>query len=282
MAVDLTRLLTSSVADLVEDHFESDAMRGVLSVSGVIGTWAGPRSAGTAYVMLHHHVGDVGDGQTGAWGFPRGGMGGVSNAIASAAARSAPRSAPTPASPGSTRRRGPSATGVVLETGEVLTAPTVITTAHPQIAFLRLLDRRDLPADFVEEIETWKTRSGTVKVNFAVDRLPEFTSKPGFDPEVHGGTIVLAESLDDIESAYQEAVTGGRRRCRSPTSAFPASSTTPSRRPATTSSRCSPSGCRTPGTPSRTRPSSTRTPTAWSPGWTRWRPASPTRCCTAR
>ncbi|HKT05181.1 MAG TPA: FAD-dependent oxidoreductase, partial [Rugosimonospora sp.] len=74
-AVDLTRLFTASIGDLVEEHFESDAMRGVLSVSGVIGTWAGPRSPGTAYVALHHHVGEVG-GQAGAWGFPRGGMGG--------------------------------------------------------------------------------------------------------------------------------------------------------------------------------------------------------------
>jgi phytoene dehydrogenase-like protein len=209
-AVDITRLLTSSIADLVDDYFESDAMKGVLSVSGVIGTWAGPRSAGTAYVMLHHHVGDLGDGQTGAWGFPRGGMGGVANALASAA-RSFGAEIRTDAGVAqitTTGGVGSAATGVVLENGQVLTAPTVITTAHPQISFLRLLDRRDLPADFVEEIETWKTRSGTVKVNLAVDRLPEFTSKPGFDPEVHGGTIVLAESMDDIENAYQEAVAG--------------------------------------------------------------------------
>ena len=74
---DITRLFTMSIADLVEERFESDAMRGVLSVSGVIGTWAGPRSAGTAYVMAHHKVGDVGDGKLGAWGFPEGGMGAV-------------------------------------------------------------------------------------------------------------------------------------------------------------------------------------------------------------
>ncbi len=75
-AVDVTRLLTGSIADLLDDYFTSDAMRGLLSVSGVIGTWAGPRSAGTAYVMLHHHIGET-DGSAGAWGFPRGGMGGV-------------------------------------------------------------------------------------------------------------------------------------------------------------------------------------------------------------
>jgi phytoene dehydrogenase-like protein len=99
-------------------------------------------------------------------------------------------------------------TGVVLESGEELTTDTVITTAHPQISFLRLVDRRDLPPDFVEDIERWKTRSGTVKVNVAVDRLPDFTARPGFDPEVHGGTIVLADSLDEIETNFQEAVSG--------------------------------------------------------------------------
>jgi hypothetical protein len=96
-AFDLTRLFTASIADLVEDRFESDAMRGVLSVSGVIGTWAGPRSAGTAYVMLHHHIGET------TWGFPRGGMGAVT-ALAGARGRSGRRSAPRRVH-GSTSRR---------------------------------------------------------------------------------------------------------------------------------------------------------------------------------
>ncbi|HEY5033430.1 MAG TPA: NAD(P)/FAD-dependent oxidoreductase, partial [Actinomycetes bacterium] len=206
-AVDITRLMTTSVADLVDDHFESDAMKGLLSVSGVIGTWAGPRSPGTAYVMLHHHLGDPGTGETGAWGFPLGGMGGVTQALA-AAARSFGAEIRTDAGVARISTTAGAATGVVLESGDVLTARTVITTAHPQISFLQLLDRRDLPADFVEEIETWKSRSGTVKVNLAVDRLPEFAAKPGYDPEVHGGTIVLAESLDEIEAAFQDAVAG--------------------------------------------------------------------------
>ena len=83
-AVDVTRLLTGSIADLLEPTSCRDAVRGLLSVSGVIGTWAGPRSAGTGYVTLHHHIGDT-DGQAGAWGFPRGGMGGVTGALAGAA-----------------------------------------------------------------------------------------------------------------------------------------------------------------------------------------------------
>jgi phytoene dehydrogenase-like protein len=200
-AVDITRILTDSIADLVEDHFDSDAMRGVLSVSGVIGTWAGPRSAGTAYVMLHHHVGET------KWGFPRGGMGGVTKALA-AAAREFGAEIRTSAPVGRIDVSGGQVTGVTLESGEELTARTVITTAHPAISFLRLLDRRDLPEDFVGDIERWKTRSGTVKINLAVDRLPEFRGVDGFDPEAHGGTIVLAESLDDVENAFQDAVAG--------------------------------------------------------------------------
>ncbi len=205
--VEATRLFTMSIADLLDDYFVSPAVKGVLSVSGVIGTWAGPRSPGTAYVMAHHHIGDLGDGAIGAWGFPRGGMGGVTHALA-AAARSFGAQIRTSAQVARITTHGGSATGVVLDDGEELIATTVVTTAHPAISFLRLLDRRDLPADFVADIERWKSRSGVVKVNLAVDRLPEFAGKPGFDPEVHGGTIVLAESLDDLERGFQDAVAG--------------------------------------------------------------------------
>ena len=205
-AVDVTRLLTGSIADLVERYFESDAMRGVLAVSGVIGTWAGPRSAGTAYVMLHHHIGDTG-GQAGAWGFPRGGMGGVSAALG-AAARSFGAEIRTGAEVAMIRTRAGQVTGVTLASGEEIDAGTVVTTAHPQISFLRLLDPAALPDDFVADIRGWQTRSGTVKINLALDRLPVFASHPDADSQIHGGTIVLAESLDDVEEAFQQAVSG--------------------------------------------------------------------------
>jgi phytoene dehydrogenase-like protein len=205
-AVDLTRLLTGSIADLLDGYFESDALRGLLSVSGVIGTWAGPRSAGSAYVTLHHHIGDV-EGQAGAWGFPRGGMGAVTAALA-AAARSFGAEIRTGTEVAAIRTSGGRASGVTLASGEEIDARTVITTAHPAISFLRLLDPQVLPADFVADIRGWQSRSGTVKINLAVDELPVFTSHPEFDPQVHGGTIVLAESLDDIEFAYQDSVAG--------------------------------------------------------------------------
>ena len=200
-AVDVTRLLTGSIADLLDRYFVSDAVRGVLSVSGVIGTWAGPRSAGTAYVMLHHHIGE------GGWGFPRGGMGAVSQALADSA-RSFGVSIRTGAEVTRIRTAAGRATGVVLATGAEIPCDVVVTTAHPAISFLRLLDPAELPADFVADIREWQTRSGTVKINLALDRLPVFTASPSPDPSVYGGTIVLAESLDDVENAFQDAVRG--------------------------------------------------------------------------
>jgi len=205
-AVDVTRLLTGSIADLLDRYFESDAVRGMLSVSGVIGTWAGPRSAGTAYVMLHHHIGEA-DGQAGAWGFPRGGMGAVAGALADAA-RSFGATIRTGAEVARIRTREGQVTGVRLADGEEIDAATVVTTAHPAISFLRLLDPEDLPDGFRSDIENWQTRSGTVKINLALDRLPVFAAHPDPDPQVYGGTIVLSESLDDVENAFQEAVAG--------------------------------------------------------------------------
>jgi phytoene dehydrogenase-like protein len=175
-------------------------------VSGVIGTWSGPRSGGTAYVTLHHHIGGV-DGQAGAWGFARGGMGGVTAALA-AAARSFGAEIRTGAEVARIRTSDGRVTGVTLASGEDVDADLVVTTAHPQISFLRLLDPAVLPPDFLADIRAWQSRSGTVKINLALDRLPVFTSHPEVDPQVHGGTIVLAESLDDIENAFQEAVSG--------------------------------------------------------------------------
>ncbi|HEX9065612.1 MAG TPA: NAD(P)/FAD-dependent oxidoreductase, partial [Streptosporangiaceae bacterium] len=206
LAVDITRLLTGSIADLLDQYFSSDALRGLLSVSGVIGMWAGPRSAGTGYVTLHHHIGEA-DGQAGAWGFPRGGMGAVTAALADAA-RSFGAEIRTGAEVGQITTAGRRVTGVDLADGQHIAAATVVTTAHPQVSFLQLVDEAVLPPDFVADIRGWQSRSGTVKINLALDRLPVFASHPDFDPQVHGGTIVLAESLDEIETSFQEAVSG--------------------------------------------------------------------------
>jgi len=100
------------------------------------------------------------------------------------------------------------AVGVATASGEEFRAPIVITACHPQITFLRQIDRADLPESFVEDIESWRSRSGTVKINLALDRLPEFTADPGFDPDVHGGAITILDDLEYLETAFQEARAG--------------------------------------------------------------------------
>ena len=282
-SADVTRLFTMSIADLLDEYFESPQMQGVLAVSGVIGTWAGPRSAGTAYVMAHHKIGDVGDGQLGSWGFPEGGMGGVSRALRDAADRQRRDGAHRRAGRAHRRAQRPRA------------------RRHARVgrgAARRRRRRGDPSADHVPRAHrpraaarptsssassSWQTRSGTVKVNVAVDRLPEFTAKPGFDPEVHGGTIVLAESLDDIEGAFQDAVAG--RAAALPfadiciPSVFDPTLAPEGKHVVSMFTQWVPHTCAT--EPDQARARRVRRP-GRSHASTRSRPASPTRSCTAR
>ncbi|HEX6844102.1 MAG TPA: NAD(P)/FAD-dependent oxidoreductase [Actinomycetota bacterium] len=202
---DVTRLFTMSVTDLLNDWFESDAIKGMLTVNGVIGTWAGPDEPGTAYVMLHHSIGDVGDGHLGSWGFQQGGMGAVSDSIRRSA-ESFGAEIRTDAKVKKIVVRNGRAVGVALESGEELRAPVVVTTIHPKIAFLDLIDRHELPADFVWDIERWKTRSGVVKVNVALSELPDFVAAPGKDQQPHHtGAVELCFSPQYAEQAFQDA-----------------------------------------------------------------------------
>ena len=207
---DVTRLMTMSIADLLDDWFESPQIKGALAVNGVIGTWAGPREPGTAYVMAHHSIGDVGDGRLGSWGFPEGGMGAVADAIASAA-RSLGVTIRTGA-PGGEDRHRPRlrpGTGVILDSGEELTAKVVVTSLHPKTAFLDHVGRENLPSGFADDIEHWKTRSGVVKINLALAELPDFTANPGVNlQEHHTGSVEMAPSMDYIERAFIDAREG--------------------------------------------------------------------------
>src|SRR3954470_11121131 len=175
---DVTRLLTMSIADLLDDWFESPQIKGALAVNGVIGTWAGPYEPGTAYVMAHHSIGDVGDGQLGSWGFPEGGMGAVAAAIRRSA-ESFGAEVRTNAGVKQVLVNNGRVTGVALEDGTELTAPVVVTSLRPRLAFLEQLSPSDLPDDFVRDIQRWKSRSGVVKVNLALSELPDFTADPG-------------------------------------------------------------------------------------------------------
>ncbi len=205
---DVTRLMTMSIADLLDDWFESPQVKGALAVNGVIGTWAGPYEPGTAYVMAHHSIGDVGDGHLGNWGFQEGGMGAVSTAI-ERAARSHGAEIRTGAKVARVLVESGRAAGVVLENGDEIRAQVVVSTLHPRTAFLDHVGADNLPADFVRDIGNWKTRSGVVKINLALAELPDFTADPGSDlQEHHTGSVEMAPSMEYIERAFQDAREG--------------------------------------------------------------------------
>ena len=205
---DVTRLFTMSISDLLNDWFESDAVKGMLTVNGVIGTWAGPDEPGTAYVMLHHSIGDVGDGHLGSWGYQQGGMGGVSDSIRKAA-EAFGCEIRTGARVKKIVVRNGRAVGVVLDNGDELRAPVLVSCVHPKIAFLDMIDRHELPADFVWDIERWKSRSGVVKINVAISELPDFKAQPGKEQQDHHtGSVELCFSSDYAEQAFQDAHMG--------------------------------------------------------------------------
>src|SRR5262249_9319380 len=207
---DATRLFAMSVSDLLDGWFECEELKGLLAVNGIIGTWAGPDSPGTAYVMLHHVIGDVGDGKMGSWGFPQGGMGAVADAIRGAAEHRGCEIR-TRARVAKILSREGGVEGVALESGDVLRAPVVVSAIHPKPAFLDLVERKELPEDFVAAIERWKTRSGVVKISLAVSELPEFRANPGAgQQEHHTGSILLSDSPRYLERAFQDAHLEGR------------------------------------------------------------------------
>ncbi len=205
---DVTRLFTMSIQDLLDDWFESEQVKAGLTVNGVIGTWAGPAEPGTAYVMLHHSIGSVGDEHLGSWGFPEGGMGAVSDACRRGAEELGAEIR-TSAPVAKVLIRNGRAVGVALETGEEIRAPIVVSACHPQVTFLRQIDRQELPEDFVRDIENWRTRSGVVKINCAISQLPDFTADPGSNQQDHHtGSVELCLSSEYCERAFQDAREG--------------------------------------------------------------------------
>ena len=204
---DLTRLFTMSATDLLERWFESEQVKAAFTVNGVIGSYTGPDEPGTAYILLHHSIGDAGGG-LGSWGFPEGGMGAVADACRRAA-ESSGCEVRTDAKVAKVLVRGGRATGVALASGEEIHAPVVVSAVHPKLAFLELVDRHELPASFVEDIEHLRSRSGAIKINLALSRLPSFTADPGSElAEHHTGSIEMCLSTDYAERAFQEAKSG--------------------------------------------------------------------------
>ncbi len=210
---DLAKLMKMSSADFVEEWFESEPLRGSLSASGIIGTFLGPRSPGSAYVMLHHYMGEI-DGQFRAWGLPRGGMGAVAESIAGAA-RSFGAEIRTEAPIERILVEGGVARGVVLEGGEEVRADTVVSSLDPKRTFLQLVGAEHLDDGFVSAIERYKIRGSSGKVNLALDALPRPTClegiehKTGFPVESYlRGAISISPDIDYLERAYRDAKYG--------------------------------------------------------------------------
>jgi phytoene dehydrogenase-like protein len=203
------QLMTMSAADFLDQWFETDPLKATMSASGIIGTFQGPRSPGTAYVLLHHYMGEI-DGAFRAWGIPRGGTGGVSNAIASAA-RALGVEIRTEAPVARIDVRGGRATGVTLESGEEIKAGVVLSSLDSNLTFLKLLEPGTLEPEFEGEVKRYKYRGSSGKVNLALDGLPELASKPGRGEWLRGA-ISFSPSLDYMERAYDDAKYGNFSR----------------------------------------------------------------------
>jgi phytoene dehydrogenase-like protein len=201
----LWKLLTMSSADYLDTWFEAEALKATKSASGIIGTMLGPRSPGTAYVLLHHYMGEL-DGVFRAWGFAKGGNGSVSAAIA-AAARSFGAEIRTQAQVSQVLLRSGKAAGVVLENGEEIEADVVVSGADPRRTFLGLVGEKHLPEDFAESIRRFKFRGSSAKVNLALGELPHFTCMPGRGAHLRGA-VSISPSVAYLERAYDDAKYG--------------------------------------------------------------------------
>jgi phytoene dehydrogenase-like protein len=203
------QLMTMSAADFLDQWFETDPLKATMSASGIIGTFQGPRSPGTAYVLLHHYMGEI-DGAFRAWGIPKGGTGGISDAIASAA-RSFGAEIRTEAPVARINVKGGRAVGVTLESGEGIPARVVLSSADPRVTFVKLVEPGTLDDEFLREAQRYKYRGSSGKVNLALDGLPELACKPG-KGEWLRGAISFSPSLDYMERAFDEAKYGHASR----------------------------------------------------------------------
>ncbi|MEW6731459.1 MAG: NAD(P)/FAD-dependent oxidoreductase [Acidobacteriota bacterium] len=206
----LARLMTMSAADFLDEWFESAPLKGTKSTSGIIGTFLGPRSPGTGYVLLHHYLGEV-DGVFRNWGFARGGTGALSQAIASAAREAGVEiKVNTPIA--QVIIKNGVAIGVVSENGDEYSADIVVSNLDVKRTFTQLVETHHLPDEFVHDVKRFRISSPACKVNLALDGLPEFTSLPKGKEALLRGSIEIAPSVDYLERAYDDAKYGGWSR----------------------------------------------------------------------
>ncbi len=201
----LGKLMTMSSADFVGRWFESEPLMATLAASGIIGTYLGPRSPGTAYVLLHHYMGEI-DGQFRAWGFAKGGTGGIAEAIASSA-RSLGAEIRTESKVDQVTIKNGRVDGVVLAGGEEINAGIVVSSLDPKRTFLQLVPPEELPSELVASIRKFKIRGSSAKINLALDAAPELACRPGMGRHL-AGAISISPSIDYLEQAYDDAKYG--------------------------------------------------------------------------
>ncbi len=201
----LSKLVTQSAGDVLDDWFETDLLKGTKASSGIIGTYMGPRSPGSAYVLLHHYMGEI-DGAFRAWGFAKDGTGGVSAAIARSA-RELGAELRTGCPVKEVIVRGGRAVGVALENGDEFRAKAVLSAADPKRTFLQFVDSKHFPDEVTTALRNFRIRGSSGKVNLALSELPDFTAMPG-EGALHRGAISISPSIDYIERAYDDAKYG--------------------------------------------------------------------------
>ena len=205
---EVIRLFTMSAADFLDEWFEDDRVKGALATQCVIGAWNGPMSPGSAYVLAHHWGGEV-NGQPGAWGWVHGGMGSVSWCLARSAQASGAQ-VRTDSPVARIAIRNGRAIGVELENGSLIRAKRVVSNAHPRTTYLGLIGEENLPDEVVRDIKRYRSRSGSVKINFGIGELPKPTAWDGPVPgDPHRGLVAISPSIEYLEKAWDDAKYGG-------------------------------------------------------------------------
>jgi len=199
------QLMTMSAVDFLDQWFETDVLKATMSASGIIGTFLGVRSPGTAYVLLHHYMGEI-DGAFRAWGFARGGTGAISNSIGDAAKEAGAEIRTKTAIQRILVKSG-KAVGVALTNGDEFYADVISSSVDPRHTFLEFLDSETLPGEFVEGVKRYKYRGSSGKVNLALDALPNFKCMPGEGAHLRGA-ISISPSVEYMERAYDDAKYG--------------------------------------------------------------------------
>ncbi|MBN9243771.1 MAG: NAD(P)/FAD-dependent oxidoreductase [Mesorhizobium sp.] len=195
------RFWTMSISDFLDEYFETDVIKANFSISGIIGTALGPMSPGTAYVLLHHYMGEV-DGSVGAWGYARGGMGAVTKALA-ASFQASGGTIRTGAEVERVLVKGCKAKGVVLAGGEEIYGKLVVSNADVKRTFLKLVEEKELPDVFLRRVKNFKIRGSSGKVNIALDSMPEFPALPKDSPCLRGD-LHFTDSVERMERAYDD------------------------------------------------------------------------------